>query len=75
VTLYRRPDDSEAPTTEKSKKTQGKADDGRKWAGYNPAVEARWITEGDLEKVRSQTKGSNTMIEGRKVFKGEQARL
>jgi len=71
VTLYRRPDDSEAPTPQESKKLQGKVNDGRKWAGYNPAIEARWIAEGDLEKVRSQKKGSNKMIEGRKPFQGD----
>ena len=71
VTLYRRPDDSEAPIPEQSKKSQGKVDDGRKWAGYNPAIEARWITEGDLEKVQSQKKGSIKMIEGRKAFQGD----
>jgi hypothetical protein len=76
VTLYRRPDDSEAPTPEQSKKQQGKVDDGRKWAGYNPAVEARWIADGDLERVKSQVKGSSKMIEGRKAFKGDgRARL
>jgi hypothetical protein len=71
VTLYRRPDDSEAPTPEQSKKSQGKVEDGRKWAGYNPAIEARWITSGDLEKVKSQKKGSIKMIEGRDAFQGD----
>jgi sterol carrier protein 2 len=75
VTLYRRPDTSEAPTPEQSKNSQGKFNDGRKWAGYNPAIEARWIAEGELEKVQSKSKGSDKMVEGRKVFKGEQARL
>jgi len=73
--MYRRVDDSEAPSPEESKKSQGKVDDGRKWAGYNPAVEARWISEGDLERVRSKVKGSRKMVEGRKAFKGDQARL
>ena len=71
VTLYRRPDDSEAPTPEQSKESQGKVEDGRKWAGYNPAIEARWITSGDLEKVKSQKKGSIKMIEGRNAFQGD----
>ena len=75
MTMYRRVDDSEAPSPEESKKSQGKVDDGRKWAGYNPAVEARWISEGDLERVRSKVKGSRKMVEGRKAFKGDQARL
>ena len=73
--MYRRPDDSEAPSPEQSKKSEGKVDDGRKWAGYNPAVEARWIDDSDLERVRSKFKGSKKMIEGRKAFKGDQARL
>jgi hypothetical protein len=70
VTLYRRPDGSEAPTPEQSKK-QGKVEDGRKWAGYNPAIEARWIGDGDLERVKSKAKGSDKMTEGRKAFKGD----
>lgn len=75
MTMYRRTDDSEAPSPEQSKKSEGKVDDGRKWAGYNPAVEARWISETDLERVRSKLKGSRKMAEGRKAFKGDQARL
>ena len=76
VTLYRRPDGSEAPAPEEAKESQGKANDGRKWAGYNPAIEARWITDNDLERVRSQIKKSFKMVEGRTPFKGdERARL
>ena len=76
VTMYRRPDDSEAPTPEDSMKTAGKVEDGRKWAGYNPAVEARWTTDQDLERVRSRTKNSAFMLKGRKAYNGEsQARL
>ena len=75
VTMYRRRDDSEAPSPEQSKKSEGKVDDGRKWAGYNPAVEARWISETDLERVRSKVKKSPKMAEGRKPFTGDQARL
>jgi sterol carrier protein 2 len=74
ITMYRRPDRSEAPTPENSKQSQGKVEDGRKWAGYNPAVEARWITDADLERVKSRVKGSIKMVEGRRAFKGE-ARL
>jgi hypothetical protein len=73
--MYRHGDDSEAQSPEQSKKSEGKVDDGRKWAGYNPAVEARWISETDLERVRSKVKGSSKMAEGRKPFKGDQARL
>jgi hypothetical protein len=76
VTMYKRPDNSEAPTPEESKKNQGKVEDGRKWAGYNPAVEARWTDENDLERVWSRVKGSKKMVDGRKICKGEdQARL
>jgi hypothetical protein len=73
--MYRRPDDSEAPSPEKSKTSQGNVDDGRKWAGYNPAIEARWVDDEDLERVCSKSKGSKKMVEGRKPFKGDQARL
>ena len=74
VTLYRRPDDSEAPSPEQAKQTQ--TEDGRKWAGYNPAVEARWTTDADLERVRSRSKNSAYMLKGRKAYTGEtQARL
>lgn len=69
--MYRRPDDAEAPTPEESKKIQGKVEDGRKWAGYNPAVEARWIADGDLDRVKSRGKASIKMVEGRKAFKGD----
>jgi len=76
VTMYHRPDDSEAPTPELVKKTEGEAEDGRKWAGYNPAVEARWTTEADLERVRSRSKNSAYMLKGRKAYKGDpEARL
>ena len=76
VTVYRRPDDSEAPIPEESKRSQGKVDDGRKWAGYNPAIEAKWLADGDLERVRSRAKGSVRMTEGRKPYKGDlQARI
>ena len=45
--------------------------DGRKWAGYNPAVEARWITDEELERVRSQGKASRRMVgDGRKRYEG-----
>jgi sterol carrier protein 2 len=72
VTMYKRPDDSEAPMPEESKKTQ---EDGRKWAGYNPAVEARWISKSDLDRVKSRA-NSAKMQEGWKPYQGEtQARL
>ena len=70
------PDKSEAPTPEETKRSQGKIDDGRKWAGYNPAVEARWISDSDLERVRSKVKSSAKMLEGRPAYRGdEKARL
>jgi hypothetical protein len=75
--MYRRPDDSEAPTPEQAKKTEGRSEDGRKWAGYNPAVEARWTTDAELERVRSRLKNSTYMLKGRKAYTGDgaQARL
>ena len=76
VTLYRRPDNSEAPTPEESKRNEGKVEDGRKWAGYNPAVEARWITDEELGRVKSRGKASEKMlVDGRKRYEVGQARL
>jgi hypothetical protein len=73
--MYRRPDDTEAPSPDEVKRSEGKVQDGRKWAGYNPAIEARWITQADLDQVTSPSKGSKKMVEGRKAYRGEQARL
>jgi len=76
VTMYRRLDDSEAPTPEQVKNTEGKTDDGRKWAGYNPAVEERQTTEADLERIRSSSKNSAYMVKGHKAYTGDsKARL
>ena len=76
VTLYRRPDNSEAPTPEESQRNEGKVEDGRKWAGYNPAVEARWITDEELGRVKSRGKASEKMlVDGRKRYEIGQARL
>jgi sterol carrier protein 2 len=78
ITLYRRPDNSEAPSPETSKRQQDKVIDGRKWAGYNPAVEARWITDEELGRVKSRGKASLKMLgDGRKryVIEGKEARL
>ena len=74
--MYKRPDGSEAPTPEEAKKTQGIVEDGRKWAGYNPAVEARWISPADLDRVKSRIASSLKMVEGWEPYQGEpQARL
>ena len=70
VTVYCRPDRSEAPSAEVSKESEGKIDDGRKWAGYNPAVEARWLTNDDLQRVMSRKKVSQKMLEDRERFEG-----
>lgn len=75
VTMYRRPDNSEAPSPEEVRQSEGKVEDGRKWAGYNPAIEARWISQADLDRVKSPSKASKKMVEGRKAYQGEQARL
>jgi hypothetical protein len=73
--MYRRPDDSEAPSPDDVNRSEGKVVDGRKWTGYNPAVEARWITQADLDRVKSPSKPSRKMVEGRKPYSGEQSRL
>jgi hypothetical protein len=75
-TTFRRLDGSEAPSPEDAKKSQGKVEDGRKWAGYNPAVEAHWITEADLSKVKSR-KQSTRILQGWKPYNGtaQQAHL
>jgi len=73
--MYGRPDNSEAPSPEQARQSEGKVEDGRKWAGYNPAIEARWITQADFDRVKSPSKGSNKMVQGRKPYQGEQARL
>jgi hypothetical protein len=74
--MYKRPDNSEAPNPVESKNTQGKVEDGRKWAGYNPAIEARWISSKDLDRVKSRTKASLKMTQGWNPYQGEgQARL
>jgi hypothetical protein len=73
--MYRRPDDSEAPSPNEMTPSEGKVNDGRKWAGYNPAVEARWITQADLDRVKSRSKPSQKMVEGHKPYQGEQSRL
>jgi hypothetical protein len=77
VTLYRRSDNSEAPSPEVSKKNERQVEDGRKWAGYNPAVEARWITDEELGRVKSRGKASETMLrDGRKRYtEATQAKL
>ena len=71
VTLYCRSDRSEAPSPESVKRSEGKVEDGRKWAGYNPAIEARWITQQDLEKVKSRKKASDRMLKGWKAHNGD----
>ena len=72
VTMYCRLDKSQAPSQSSLEQgtVGGKVEDGRKWAGYNPAVEARWVSDADVEAVKSRIKPSLKMLEGRQPFRG-----
>ena len=61
ITLYQRADGKESPLS-----APVGVEDGRKWAGYNPAVEARWLTEEQINQVRSKKARSEFIMGGRK---------
>ena len=68
VTLYKRADGENAPS-----RSQRSDVDGRNWAGYNPASEARWLDDAEINRVRSVKDRSDYMLKGRK--RASEARL
>ena len=67
ITLYQRAD------RKKASQAPQRGADGRNWAGYNPAIEARWLNDGEINRVRSVNNRSEYMLKGRK--RASEARL